>query len=196
MENVILADFKIDFINDKRNYSKKKLGLKSELLSRALGAGRYGLRVLDLSAGLGIDAIFLSQMGYLVTALERNSVIYQKLNQAWQQLPEEVQKKIHFIQKEAKLFLETTQEDFDVIYFDPMFPEKKKSALPKKEMVIFRQLVGDDLDAEQVLAVALQNTSAHRVVVKRPLKAPWLLKKPNHQLLGKLVRFDIYGILK
>ena len=60
-------------------------------------------------------------------------------------------------------------------------------------MVFFRHLVGADEDADKVLQKALQKLQAERVVVKRPLKAPCLLKKPMSQIEGKLVRFDIYG---
>lgn len=190
----VTSNLLFDFINDKKNYHKKKTSIKSELISRAMGAGKNGLRVLDLSAGMGIDAIFLSQLGYKVVALERNKSIFNSLHQAWKHLNDEQRQKVSFINSDAIDFLNTSDEPFDIIYFDPMFPEKKKSALPKKEMVLFRQLVGDDLDADQVLKEALNHKTAKRVVVKRPVKAKPLLKKPNHQLLGKLVRFDIYGV--
>ena len=196
IDSAIVNQFKIDFVNDKLNYAKRKSGLKTELISRAMGSGKCGLNILDLSAGLAVDAIFLSQMGYQVTSLERNKIIFKKLHEAWLQLPDAAKEKIQFIFSDAKDYLLAYSNTFDVIYFDPMFPEKKKSALPKKEMVIFRSLVGDDHDATSVLELALQKKNIKRVVVKRPLKAEWLLRKPSHQLLGKLIRFDIYGVTK
>lgn len=192
MDNLNVHQFHIDFVNDKVNYHKKKSGLKTELISRAVGSGRYGKKILDISAGLGIDAIFLSQMGYDVTAIERNQIIYDKLRQAWLELPEVAKLNVRFFYAESIEYLQNVNDEFDVIYFDPMFPEKKKSALSKKEMVIFRQLVGDDSDAAHVLESVLQNSNIKRVVVKRPIKSSWLFKKPNHQLMGKLIRFDIY----
>lgn len=42
-----------------------------------------------------------------------------------------------------------------VVYLDPMFPHRDKSALVKKEMRLFRPLVGDDLDAPALLQAAL-----------------------------------------
>lgn len=184
--------FSIDFISDRRNYHKKKSSIKKELIARALGSGRLGLRILDLSAGLGIDAVFLSQLGFQVTALERNPLIYRALRQASDRAPE---LKLKIIFASAVSFLQNNEEDFDVIYYDPMFPEKVKSALPRQEMVFFRHLVGDDSDATQVLETALQKSGVKRVVVKRPIKAPFLQqKKPESQIEGKLVRFDIYGV--
>ncbi|MCC2678297.1 MAG: hypothetical protein K0R29_873 [Pseudobdellovibrio sp.] len=189
--------FCIDFINDKKNYHKKKLSIKSELLSKALGGGKLGLNVLDLSAGLGIDTVFLAQLGYHVTAIERNPLIYLCLQHASEQM---LEMNIKVIYDEATKFLKhntsANQQKFDVIYFDPMFPEKTKSALPRQEMVFFKKMVGSDEDAGQVLEEALKTPNIKRVVVKRPLKAPPLLQKPSGSLKGKLVRFDIYGVEK
>jgi len=78
------------------------------------------------------------------------------------------------------------------IYLDPMFPHRDKSALVKKEMRVFRPLVGDDLDAPALLEAALA-LATHRVVVKRPRKAPIIEGgKPSHSLEGKSSRYDIY----
>ncbi len=188
--------FSIDFISDKKNYQKKKGSLKTELISKAMGSGKYGFNILDLSAGLGIDALFLSQLGYDVTAVERNSLIYLALKTAEEQLAVQGQQKVHFFHDSALNFLSRADENFDVIYFDPMFPQKKKSALPRQEMILFKDLVGTDGDADQVIDYVLQSKKAKRFVLKRPLKAPPLKQKPQFSFLGKLIRFDIYGVTK
>ena len=60
-------------------------------------------------------------------------------------------------------------------------------------MRLFRPLVGDDLDAPALLAAALALAS-HRVVVKRPRKAPCIEgAKPSYVLEGKSSRYDIYA---
>lgn len=181
--------FSIDFNNNKKNYLKKKSSIKTELISRAMGAGRYGLRVFDLSAGLGIDSVFLTQLGYDVCAIERNPLIYLALNEALSFTPG---LKLKYVFGEAKSFLKETNLEADVIYFDPMFPEKSKSALPRQEMVFFRHLVGSDQDAADVIEQAMEFKAVKRVVVKRPLKAPVFLN-PNSSIEGKLIRFDIYN---
>ncbi len=59
-------------------------------------------------------------------------------------------------------------------------------------MRLFRPFVGDDLDAPALLAAALALAS-HRVVVKRPRKAPIIEgPKPGYSLEGKSSRYDIY----
>lgn len=186
--------FQIDFESDSENYSKKKGSMTSEPLSRALGAGKFGHKVLDLSAGLGVDAVFLAQLGYDVTAIERNPLIYLALSTAHTNLQKDFKRQLQFIFAESSQFLKATTQNFDVCYFDPMFPDKKKSALPKQEMVLFKNLVGHDVDAQQVVETILAQKKFKRLVVKRPLKAAAFLK-PSGQIEGKTIRYDIYGAL-
>ncbi len=188
--------FVIDFINDRTNYHKKKLSLKNEILSKAVGGGRYGMRVLDLSAGLGIDAVFLAQLGYDVVAVERNPLIYLCLENALETLKANnslLAAKLKFHFSSAQDFITEQSEAFDVVYFDPMFPQKAKSALPRQEMVFFKNLVGSDDDATEVVRKVLNLKNIKRLAVKRPLAAPALLQ-PNGQIKGKLIRYDIYGV--
>jgi 16S rRNA (guanine1516-N2)-methyltransferase len=80
----------------------------------------------------------------------------------------------------------------DVIYLDPMFPERKKSASVKKEMQFFHEIIGKDEDSEGLIQSAIEK-AIYRVAVKRPKIAGYLgNKKPTTQLLGKASRFDIY----
>lgn len=183
---------RIDFKNDAENYNKTKSNMSSEPLSRALGSGKKGRRVLDLSAGMAIDSVFLVQLGYQVTALERNPLLYLALQQARLNAQIELQSHIEFIFTESEHYLKTTEASFDVCYFDPMFPQKKKSALPKQEMVLFKNLVGSDADASVVLKHAIESKKFKRCVVKRPVSAEPLLP-PSGAIEGKMIRFDIYG---
>jgi 16S rRNA (guanine1516-N2)-methyltransferase len=80
----------------------------------------------------------------------------------------------------------------EVIYLDPMFPHKQKSALVKKEMRVFQSLVGPDLDADALLPAALMMADK-RVVVKRPAYAGWLNEQaPSMAIETKNNRFDVY----
>ncbi len=186
--------FQIDFENDRTHYHKRKSGIGSEPLSRALGSGKYGKRVLDISAGMGVDAVFLAQLGYEVTAIERNPFIYCALENAWKNA--NFQEQLQFVFSEALAYLNSSEQSFDVCYFDPMFPTKTKSALPKQEMLFFKSLVGADNDAESVLAAALNSKRFKRCVVKRPLSADafeFKNIKPAGHIKGKIIRYDIYS---
>jgi len=82
----------------------------------------------------------------------------------------------------------------EVIYLDPMFPHKEKSALVKKDMRILQDVVGQDDDADGLLNTAL-TIATNRVVVKRPAYADFLAGlKPNTSIKTKKHRFDIYLI--
>jgi|TARA_B110000967_G_scaffold191536_1_gene217285 16S rRNA (guanine1516-N2)-methyltransferase len=84
----------------------------------------------------------------------------------------------------------------DIVYVDPMFPLRKKSAKVKKEMQAFHAIVGTDPDADDLLANALA-VAQYRVVVKRPAGAGFLAEtKPNYSLEGKSTRYDIYALKK
>lgn len=181
--------FKIDFQGDITNYHKVKSSVNKEPLAKALGSGHKGFKLLDLSAGLGVDSVFLHQLGFKVTAVERNPLVYMALKIASEYLPG-----IEFIYSDSLKFLETVlPEQFDVSYFDPMFPKKKKSALPKQEMVFFKNLVGHDEDAINIVNLAIEKKLFKRFVVKRPLTAD-SFKKPAGSIEGKIIRYDIYGL--
>lgn len=182
----------IDFDHDHLNYQRKNLRGKNEPLFRALG-GQKGLRkVHDLSVGTGIDFILALQLGFQVSGNERSSLIYFLLHQALQKSQLSYLKDVSLVHEDARQILLNKKypTDLEVFYFDPMYPHKKGSALPRKEMQIFRSLVGTDDDAEEVLALALES-EVPRVVLKRPVGAPLLLK-PTYSVETKIVRFDIY----
>ena len=80
----------------------------------------------------------------------------------------------------------------DVVYLDPMFPERRRKAATNKKLQLFQRLESPCEDEEALMEAAL---AAHprKVVVKRPLKGPYLAgMKPSSSLTGKVVRYDIY----
>lgn len=183
----------IDFINDKFNYHRKFTSPKTEVFAKALGWNAGSRSVLDLTAGLGIDAVFAAQLGFKVVALERNEAVYALLKDAQERSQGHIKGDLKFSSANAKDYLATLKiEDApDTIYYDPMYPHEKKSALPNKNMQVFRELIGTDEAEESIVKLALK-TAKNRVVIKRPLKAPFVLANPNLQLKGKLVRYDVY----
>jgi 16S rRNA (guanine1516-N2)-methyltransferase len=96
---------------------------------------------------------------------------------------------------DARVLAPEHLRDVDVIYLDPMFPPRRKSAAVRKEMALFHTLLAraiDPADADALLLWALQQDTA-RVVVKRPSKAPCLAaQQPSHTISGKAVRYDVY----
>ena len=156
--------------------------------------------VIDATAGLGRDGFVLAALGCHVTLIERHPIVAALLNDGLQRglaIPETaniIKTKIKFIQGQAVNLINQLSQDEkpEVIYLDPMFPHRDKSALVKKEMRLFQSFIGADEDIELLFDVALK-TAKKRVVVKRPSKGPGILgKDPQLVLTGKSTRYDIY----
>ena len=190
---------RVDFVEGQAAHRRQFGGGNGQMIAKAVGIAQ-GIRpqVLDATAGLGKDAFVLASLGCRMTLIERQPLIAALLEDglARAQRDEEVGPIVARMRLLTGNAIERMRgwegEPPQVIYLDPMFPHRDKSALVKKEMRVFRPLVGDDLDAPALLEAALALAS-HRVVVKRPRKAPIIDgPNPSHSLEGKSSRYDIY----
>lgn len=162
--------------------------------------------ILDTTAGLAGDAFVLATLGCPVTLIERSPVIFSliedaveraSLNDSFQLI---LRQGFQIINADANDYiieqLACSAEAPDVIYIDPMYPHRKKSALVKKDMQILQRLHGKDDNASELLDNALR-FARKRVVVKRPVHAETINKKvPNTCIKSKKTRYDIYTIEK
>jgi 16S rRNA (guanine1516-N2)-methyltransferase len=162
-----------------------------DLIAKAVGVkGSYRPTVIDATAGLGQDAFTLAAYGCQVKMVERSPVIAALLTDGLARAQDlEPISRLSLQPGDAKEILRKLGAR-EVIYLDPMYPDLGKSAAKRKEMRLFREVVGDDLDVEELFEVALE-TATKRVVVKRPLKAPELAK-PSFVVRGTTLRFDVY----
>jgi len=189
----------VDFLTGKISHRIKYGGGKNQLLAKAIGIkGKFRPNVLDATAGLGVDGFLLATLGCHVTMIEQNKMIYQLLLDGLLRAQQDNKFKdlnINLINNNSILYLEQSKKKFDVIYLDPMFPDRKKSALVKKEMRILKEIVGNEqTNSIQLLKTAIAH-AVKRVVVKRPKLAPEIYNntiKPTLSLKGKSSRFDIY----
>lgn len=189
----------VDFVHGSSAHRRLQGGGSGQMIAKAVGI-QPGIRpeILDATAGLGRDAFVLAQLGCKLTLIERHPVIAALLADGLQRArldPEvgPIIERMHLRSGNAIELMNAWQSDPpQVIYLDPMFPHREKSSLVKKEMTLLRPLAGDDLDAPALLAAALA-LATHRVVVKRPRKAPGIPgPNPGYALEGKSSRFDIY----
>lgn len=153
-----------------------------------------GLKIIDATAGWGRDAAILASFGAEVTMLERQPVMVALLEDALSRCSVSDTKamKLSLHAGNACSYLSALEpsEYPDVIYIDPMHPERQKSALVKKDMQALQNIIGVDNDALTLIELALQR-ARQKVVVKWPQKKQALL--PAHNCIpGKTVRFDIY----
>lgn len=187
----------VDFASPASLYRKQHGGGKKESIVKAIGVkGQDSWHVLDATPGLGRDAFVLVSQGCSVTMVERSPVVAALLDDGIRRLaisfPELAERMSLQHGNSAEVMQYWDGGEVNAIYLDPMFPHKKKSALVKKEMRLFQQLLGHDPDADALLSPALA-LATHRVVVKRPNSAPVLAeKKPSMAITSKKHRFDVY----
>jgi 16S rRNA (guanine1516-N2)-methyltransferase len=186
----------VEFTQGAAAYRQRQGGGLSQHIAKACGIkSPQKPTLLDVTAGLGRDAFVLASLGARVTMLERSPVLAAMLADGLQRLYRQTldyADRLTLVETDAASLLATvTFGQFDVIYLDPMHPPRQKSALVKKEMRIIRALVGDDIDAAQVLTLARHK--APRVVVKLPRLANTLIDDaPNLQYVGRSTRYDVY----
>ncbi len=192
------GDILVDFASGAATHRRKFGGGKAEGIAKAVGLNKKpDLSVIDATAGLGRDAFVLASLGARMTLVERNPAVAALLADGLRRaalapatadwLPPRMQL-VHLSAIEALHSLAAP----DVVFLDPMFPPREKSALVKKEMRAFHDVVGADDDADALLAPALA-LAKHRVVVKRPGYAEFLAgQKPTMSIEGKNNRFDVY----
>ncbi|MGK4476692.1 class I SAM-dependent methyltransferase [Aeromonas molluscorum] len=189
----------VDFVEGAVAHRRKFGGGRGQSIAKAVGlkAGANPT-VVDATAGLGRDAFVLASLGCKVTMIERSSVVAALLADGLVRAAQDpyigpwVSERMQLIQGPAAEQLLALPERPEVVYLDPMFPHKQKSALVKKEMRVFQSLVGPDLDADVLLPAALK-MAQRRVVVKRPSYAGWLNEhKPSMAIETKSNRFDVY----
>lgn len=190
----------VDFCEGALAWRRRHGGGNGQAIAKAVGLkSRKELNVLDATAGTGSDSFVLACLGCEVSMIERHPIVAALLSDALDRarLHSETQP----IANQMSLICDSSLEwmrshcpdkKYDVVYLDPMFPHSGKSAQVKKSMQFFRDIVGKDEDADDLLEPAL-DLATYRVVVKRPKKSPFLANKPptlSHE--GKANRFDIY----
>jgi 16S rRNA (guanine1516-N2)-methyltransferase len=196
-----LGAIRVDFVTGAAAHRRKFGGGKGQAIAKAVGLNKgKGItpHVLDGTAGLGRDGFVLASLGCRVTLHERHPIVaallYDGLQRAYldSEIGTWMSERMTMAFGSSHSLLPETQSEIDVVYLDPMFPHREKSAAVKKEMRVFQSLVGSDLDADALLAPAI-SLASKRVVVKRPDYAPFLADKtPSMQIKTKKNRFDVY----
>ena len=206
-DNQLNTSISIDFLSGALAHRHQFGGGRGQAIAKAVGlkAGNTP-RILDTTAGLAGDAFVLATLGCSVTMIERSALLFMliedaleraSLNEAFAPI---IKQGFTAINSDANEYIKeqllTDNTAPDVIYIDPMYPDRKKSALVKKDMQILQKLHGSDDNAAELLENSLLYAKK-RVVVKRPVHAePLSEKKPNTCIKSKKTRYDIYTIEK
>lgn len=171
--------------------------LGRELLVKAVRVrGVEEIRVFDATAGLGEDSMLLAAAGFSVTMCESDPVIAALLADGLRCAVDDpvlsgIVGRMSLVEGDSIEILPSLTEAPDVIYLDPMFPARTKSAAVKKKFQLLHRLESPCADEASLMDAAL---AAHprKIVVKRPIKAPVLAGvRPSHSISGKAVRYDV-----
>lgn len=195
--SILDLPFSIDFNSQKNRQRQQCATTKNEGIAKAVGLKKNTpCTIIDATAGFGTDAFILASLGAQLTLLERSAHVFALLEDALaRQQDPNIQ--IRLIHIDACDYLQTLPltESPDVIYCDPMFPTRKKSALVKKQMQYLQALLKTEFapDNNQTLLTLACQHARKRVVVKRPILAPYLSSAtPDFSYRYKSHRFDIY----
>ncbi len=152
---------------------------------------------VDMTAGLGEDAFLLAGAGCNVIMFEQDEVIASLLEDAIKRGKEiveikDVMDRMTLIKGDSIEGVKSLDVIPDIVYLDPMFPQRQKSGLIKKKFQIIHELEKPCSNGADLLNAAI-STKAKKIIVKRPQKGENLVDiKPNYTISGKAIRYDVY----
>jgi len=154
---------------------------------------------IDATAGFGEDSLLLAAAGFEVQLYEYDAVIATLLADALRRAADEPKLKdavsrMKLINADSTKAMHELSFTPDVVLLDPMFPAREKSALIKKKFQLLQKLEKPCSDESSLLEAAFA-AKPHKIVIKRPVKGPFLAdKKPDYSIKGKSVRYDCFVI--
>jgi len=194
---------RVDFMDATLQYRLRTSG-KRQGIAKAVGLDKTaGISVLDATAGLGRDALVLAYLGCDVQMLEKSPVIHALLEDGLQralaandELLGSAPRRMQLFHYDARQWFadigQGTRPKPDVIYLDPMFPARTKSANVKKDIALLQNLLETEDDFAGLLEAA-RSSALHRVVVKRPGNKPGKdVPEPSFTVPGKSAHFEVY----
>lgn len=168
--------------------------VKASKLKNAQGK----LTAIDATAGMGEDALLLAAAGYHVTMYEYDPIIAALLKDALRRakkVPQlsEIVDRMQLVEDDSITAMSRMDETVDLIYLDPMFPARQKSALIKKKFQLLQKIESPCMDEKELLEAAVK-VRPKRIVVKRPAKGLYIAgKKPDFSFQGKAIRYDCFS---
>lgn len=194
--------FFLDFKSRELIWRAFHSGRHSEAVCRAVMGGMESPSVFDATAGLGRDSFVLQCAGANVTMFERNPVVWALLYDALRRARDDqafmaaLPNGLPALAPLGELSGHPELGRADSVYYDPMFPKRRKNALVRIEMRVLQALAGADLDSGEVLPRLLER-ARRRVVVKRPAGAERVWPEgpaPSGSADGGACRYDIYAV--
>lgn len=185
--------FQIDFNSGSTGWRIKRAN-HEKLIKKALGRSEKPLKILDCTAGMLQDTLLFLSLGHQVTALEQSKILFYLLQDGISRSEDQsIFNQLDLKHMNACSYA-SQAKNFDVIYFDPMYPPSKKNALSSGKL----EYIAKILEVESLKNNpmhdfdVLQLIPAKKMIVKRPIKAESFSSQLNYQVMGKTTRFDVY----
>ena len=202
-KGVSLSGFGLSYQGDFENMLHRVTNgrLQHEMLAKAVKTDQENLKAIDATAGMGEDSLLLAACGYQVTLYEQNPVIAILLKDALRRAKKntvlkDIVSRMQLVEGDSIEHLNKRLDPVDVIYLDPMFPGRQKSGLINKKLQLIQKLE-PPCSKETALFDAAMAAQPSKIIVKRPLKSPYLDERvPSYSLKGKSIRYDCYSPYK
>ena len=202
-KGVSLSGFGLSYQGDFENMLHRVTNgrLQHEMLAKAVKTDQENLKAIDATAGMGEDSLLLAACGYQVTLYEQNPVIAILLKDALRRAKKntvlkDIVSRMQLVEGDSIEHLNKRLDPVDVIYLDPMFPGRQKSGLINKKLQLIQKLE-PPCSEETALFDAAMAAQPSKIIVKRPLKSPYLDERvPSYSLKGKAIRYDCYSLYK
>ena len=199
----------VDFASGAAQHRRTQGG--GELIAKAVQHTARPV-VWDATGGLGRDSFVLASLNLTVHTFEQHPAVFALLQDGLHRAAQSseiaaIAARITLHQGNAAALMHTLAAQIgrpDVVYLDPMYPERQKSAAVKKEMAYFHALMeqpenersefrrSQNANDASLFQVA-RAVAKKRIVVKRPRLGEFLCgEKPAYQYAGKSTRFDVY----
>lgn len=198
---LFLTDGKLEIMADFREMLPrlKQSNLQREMLVKAarIKGQEMPQHIVDATAGFGDDSLILAAAGFRVRMYEYDEVIAALLEDAIdraKEIPElsETVARMELVWGDSVEGMKKLDYKPDIVLLDPMFPARQKSALIKKKFQLIQQLESPCTTEEDLIEAAMA-ADPKRIVIKRPLKGPFLAgRKPSYSLEGKAIRYDCF----
>jgi len=173
--------------------------LNGELLVKAAQIRKFEFTpvIIDATAGFCEDSFLLAAAGAKIIAFEKDTVIAALLEDGLKRAKQiqeisDIADRIEIHVEDSIAAMESMDEKIDIVYLDPMFPQRDKSGLIKKKFQLLQKLESPCKEQEALINAAFK-TKASKIIVKRPLKGENLAGvKPSYSLKGRAIRYDCY----
>ena len=184
------------------NFLKGSLGWRikrsehESSLKKAIGKHSHQLTIFDATAGQLNDSMIFLSLGHQVVAVEQSKILYLLVSDAIKRAGDElpILDNLKFINGNSIEIFKKDNNQFDLIYLDPMYPIVKKNVKRSgnlnciKEILSFENLMnhGDNLIED------FMNLKCKKIILKRPLKSKNNYSNINYQIKGKAIRYDVF----